>query len=178
MEDKSSALLHFPERQESLACRHDSDLKDVLIPRQPVPQGAEEFSKKVQGMLDGQPKDEATVATALSGMDAMLDIIAAKLYSMASMLVGEGEDSIRLVETAVARTEISAHGDATETRQNSRRVLCTAAVELIAKRDPEAWRLRRGWNMSPPALRTTTWSRREYRAQNSNTCSPGQTGRA
>ena len=115
---------------------HDSDLKDVLIPRQPVPQGAEEFSKKVQGMLDGRPKDEATVAAALSGMDAMLDIIAAGLYSMASMLVGEGEDSIRLVETAVARTEISAHGDATETRQNSRRVLCTAAVELIAKRDP------------------------------------------
>jgi len=114
---------------------HDSDSKDVLIPRQPVPQGAEEFSKTVKGMLDGRPKDEATVSTALSGMDAMLDIIAAGLYSMASMLVGEGEDSIRLVETAVTRTEISPQS-AAETRQNSRRVLCTAAVELIAERDP------------------------------------------
>jgi hypothetical protein len=115
---------------------HDLDSKDVLIPRQPVPEGAEEFSKKVQGLLDGQPKDEATVANVLSGTDAMLDMIAAGLYSMASMLVGEGEDSIRLVETAVARTEISRSGDAQQARRNSRHALCTAAVELIAQRSP------------------------------------------
>ena len=57
----------------------------------------------MHGLLDGQPKDEATVSKALEGMDEMLDVIAAGLYSMASMLVGEGEDSIRLVEVAVAR---------------------------------------------------------------------------
>ena len=89
---------------------------------------------------DGQPKDEATVSQTLHGMDAMLDVIAAGMYSMASMLVGEGEDSIRLVETAVTRTEISPSSDVSETPKtygpDSRRVLCTAAVELIAKRDP------------------------------------------
>lgn len=115
---------------------HDSDSKDVLISRQPVPEGAEEFSRTVHGLLDGHPKDEATVSKALSGMDAMLDMIAAGLYSMASMLVGEGEDSIRLVETAVTQTEIPAGGDTLQARQNSRKALCIAAVERIAEQKP------------------------------------------
>ena len=110
--------------------------KDSLIPPQPVPAGAEEFSKKVSGLLDGRPKDEATVNRALEGMDAMLDTIAAGLYSMASMLVGEGEDSIRLVETAITRTEISRCGDAAEARHSSRKAMSTAAIELIATRTP------------------------------------------
>ena len=112
------------------------DENDVLIPKQPIPAGAEEFSQKVHGLLDGQPKDERTVSKALSGMDAMLDVIAAGLYSMAAMLVGEGEGSIRLVETAVARTEISASSNADEARKSSRRALCTAAIELISERNP------------------------------------------
>lgn len=115
---------------------HDSDAKDVSIPRQAMPEGAEEFSKTVRGLLDGQPRDEATVDHALSGVDAMLDVIAAGLYNMASMLVGEGEDSIRLLETAVARTEICSANSSGEARTNSRRALCTAAIELIAERDP------------------------------------------
>ena len=76
------------------------------------------------------------MSKALEGMDDMLDRIAAGLYSMASMLVGEGEDSIGLVETAVERTEIPAGGDAAKARRSSRAALCTAAIELIAKRDP------------------------------------------
>lgn len=115
---------------------HDPDSKEVLIPKQPVPDGAEEFSRTIGGLLDGQPKDEAAVTEALSGMDAMLDMIAAGLYSMASMLVGEGEDSIRLVETAIARTDIPKGGDAIQARQNSRKALCIAGVELIAQRNP------------------------------------------
>jgi hypothetical protein len=114
----------------------DSNSHDSLIPKQPIPAGAEEFSQKVQGLLDGQPKDEATVAQTLGGMDALLDMIAAGFYSMASMLVGEGEDSIRLVETAVARTEISKSADAAQSRKNSRKALCSAAIELIAQRKP------------------------------------------
>ena len=115
---------------------HDSDPKDVLIPQQPVPAGAEEFSRKVQGLLDGQPKDEAIVSNALGGMDALLDVIAAGIYSMASMLVGEGEDSIELVETAVARTDLSACSNADEARKSSRKALCSAAIEQISERKP------------------------------------------
>ena len=65
----------------------------------------------MQGLFDGRAKDEATVTQALTGMDAMLDAIAAGLYTLASMLVGEGEDGIRLVETAVATTDVVPCGD-------------------------------------------------------------------
>ena len=58
-----------------------------LIPPQPMPAGAQDFSKRVQQLLDGKQKDEASVAQALVGMEAMLDAIAAGLYSLASMLV-------------------------------------------------------------------------------------------
>jgi len=115
---------------------HDSNPKEVSIPRQPIPEGAEEFSQKVHGLLDGQPKDEATVSKALGGVDALLDVIAAGLYSMASMLVGEGEDSIQLVETAIERTDLSACSNADDARKGSRKALCSAAIELISKRNP------------------------------------------
>ena len=110
-----------------------------LIPAMPVPEGGEVFSRKVHGLLDGQPKDEVTVHQALAGMDEMLDKIAAGLYSLASMLVGEGEDSIRLVETAVARADISGcGGDAKLARQSSRSAMCSAAIETLVKRDPQS----------------------------------------
>jgi hypothetical protein len=107
-----------------------------LIPTDPLPAGADAFAERLHGLLDGQPKDEATVARALEGMDGMFDEIAAGLYSLASMLAGEGEDSIRLVETAVATAEISGSAHAEEARRSSRLALATAAIELIAGRDP------------------------------------------
>jgi hypothetical protein len=108
---------------------------DRLIPAQPIPENAQEFTERVHGLLDGQPKDEATVAGALEGMDEMFDLIAAGMYSIASMLVGEGEDSIRLVETAVANTEISPSHDPAVGRKNSRRALCAAALDTLTARD-------------------------------------------
>jgi hypothetical protein len=106
-----------------------------LIPPQPVPFGAREFTERVHGLLDGQQKDEATVAKAFDGLDEMFDLIAAGMYSIASMLVGEGEDSIRLVETAVANAELSQAHDALEARKNSRRALCAAALDMLTARD-------------------------------------------
>jgi DNA-directed RNA polymerase specialized sigma24 family protein len=107
-----------------------------LIPPQPMPEGAQDFSQRVHGLLDGQAKDEATVAGALDGMDALLDALAAGLYNMASMLVGEGEDGVRLVETAVATAEVSACTDAAQGRKNSRRALSAAAIEILERRTP------------------------------------------
>lgn len=107
-----------------------------LIPPQPIPAGAREFASRVHGLLDGHPKDSATVDRALEGMGAILDLIAAGLYNLASMLVGEGEDSVRLVETAVATAEISSRDTAEQARKASRMALCRAALELIARRDP------------------------------------------
>jgi hypothetical protein len=111
----------------------DSNAKDVLIPKEPFPAGAEEFSQRVQGLLDGRPKDEVTVSKALVGMDEVLDVIAAGLYSIASMLVGEGEESIQLVEAAVARTDLSACSNVDAARKSSRKELCSAAIELISR---------------------------------------------
>jgi hypothetical protein len=109
---------------------------ESLIPAQPIPAEAEAFSKQVHGLLDGRPKDHATVAEALHGMDEMIDRIAAGLYTMASMLVGEGEDAIRLVELAVAKAEIAACDGAIQARKSSRRALCSSAIEILEKRAP------------------------------------------
>jgi hypothetical protein len=106
------------------------------IPTQPIPEGAQQFSDRVRGLFDGKEKDEATVAQALEGMDAVLDIIAAGLYSLASMLVGEGEDGVRLVETAIATTEVSACHDPVDGRRKSRRALTKAALRVIIERNP------------------------------------------
>ena len=35
---------------------------DSLIPPQPVPPSAQVFTNRIHGLLDGQPKDDATVA--------------------------------------------------------------------------------------------------------------------
>jgi hypothetical protein len=88
--------------------------------------------------MDGEPKDESTVSSAFDGMEELFEVIAAGLYSMASMLVGEGEESIRLVEAAVANAEVSICQDPPEARQSSRRALSAAALELLAQRDAES----------------------------------------
>ena len=74
----------------------------------------------------------------LDGMDEMFDLIAAGLYRMASMLVGAGEDSIRLVETAVANAEISDCDDPAGARKSSRLALCNAALDTLVQRDKES----------------------------------------
>jgi DNA-directed RNA polymerase specialized sigma24 family protein len=109
---------------------------ESLIPLQPLPSGAAAFADQVLGLLDGQPKDETTVKESLAGHEALFDLIAAGLYNMASMLVGEGEDSIRLVETAVETAELSVCDDAEQARRSSRLALSRAALDLLARRSP------------------------------------------
>jgi len=118
-----------------MADRSNSSLASLIAP-QPMPDGAQDFSNRVSGLLDGQAKDDATVAHALKGMEGMLDAIAAGMYSLASMLVGEGEEGVRLVETAVETAEVSACQDAGEARMSSRRALVNAGLELLARREP------------------------------------------
>lgn len=107
-----------------------------LIPDEPLPPGAHEFSRRVTALLDGRPKDEAVVAEVLAGHEEMLDAIAAGMYSIASMLVGEGEDSVRLVETAIANTAVSPCSSPIEGRRNNRRAIAEAAISRLAERAP------------------------------------------
>ena len=109
---------------------------ESLIPPPQMDARTQASAKQYRGMLDGQPKDDETCAEAFEGMEDVFDLIDAGLYSIASMLVGEGEESVRLVETAVATADISACRDPQEARMSSRRALCVAALELLAGRDP------------------------------------------
>lgn len=113
-----------------------SSVTESLIPPQPLPSGAAALTGQILGLLDGQPKDETTVQESLAGNEELFALIAAGLYNMASMLVGEGEDSIRLVETAVETAELSGCDDAAQARKSSRLALCRAALELLAQRTP------------------------------------------
>ncbi len=91
-----------------------------LIPPKPMPAAAEAFTRSVQRLLDGRVKDDVEVEQALTGLDEMFDIIAAGLYNLASMLVGEGEESVRLVEHTVSTAEVTNCGDHFEARRSSR----------------------------------------------------------
>jgi len=71
------------------------------------------------------------------GWDEMFDQIAAGLYNLASMLVGEGEEGAQLVEATIATAEVSVCADPVLARANSRQALCRAAIGAIQKRDPE-----------------------------------------
>jgi len=115
-----------------------ASVSDSLIPPQSMPCAAPAFAGQLLGLLDGQPTDDATVHQAFAGLDEMFDVIAAGMYSLASMLVGEGEDSIQLVETAIATSDISACTNAEQARKSSRTALSRAAVELLASRDPQS----------------------------------------
>ena len=109
-----------------------------------APRQRREILKPLHGLLDGHPKDDATVAQAFEGMDEMFDLIAAGLYTMASMLVGEGEESIRLVETAVANAEVSACHDPERPARAAACALCIAALDSYGSKTTQpAWPRRR-----------------------------------
>ena len=112
----------------------------VSVSEKPIPSQssccAPAFAEKFLELLNGKPKDDATVEEAFAGMDEMFEVIAAELYNLASMLVGEGEDSIALVEQAVATADVSASDGATQTRKSSRLALSRAALEILERRSP------------------------------------------
>jgi len=70
------------------------------------------------------------------GLDSMIDSFATGLYSLASMLVGPGEDGVRLVETAFAAVETPAADEARDSRQSSRVALAAGGIEMLEGRDP------------------------------------------
>jgi DNA-directed RNA polymerase specialized sigma24 family protein len=81
---------------------------------------------------------DAAGSHALERMDDMFGQIAADLYNLASMLAGEGEESVRLVEQAVATADISTSATPAEARKSSHLALAKAALQAIAQREPES----------------------------------------
>jgi hypothetical protein len=64
-----------------------------------------------------------------------LDQLAAELYRIGSMMVGEGEDSILVVEAAVENGALAGGGTAADAARRSRRILCAAALGVLRRRD-------------------------------------------
>jgi DNA-directed RNA polymerase specialized sigma24 family protein len=93
----------------------------------------EKFTSSFDSLIPSQPLSPGV--NAFDGLDDLFDQIAAGLYSIASMLVGEGEDGARLVETAIATADIAQCSNPTDARQASRRALAGAALELLEQRD-------------------------------------------
>jgi DNA-directed RNA polymerase specialized sigma24 family protein len=89
-------------------------------------------------LLNEKSKGEAAAFKAPENIDEMVELIAAHLYSLAAMLVGEGMESELLVEMAVSRAEVSVCHDPERARQSSQQALSTAAIDLLAERDPSS----------------------------------------
>ena len=81
---------------------------------------------------------ESNPAHTQKALDDLLDQIAGELYNLASMLVGEGEESARLVETAIGAAGISLCKDSAEARAKSRKELSGAAIAILGKRGPNS----------------------------------------
>ncbi len=72
---------------------------------------------------------------AFDGLEEIFEQIAVGLYSLASMLVGEGEESMRLVEDAIASAKVSPCANPLEARASCQRTLGIAALAMLAERD-------------------------------------------
>jgi len=86
----------------------------------------------------GCPEPDAEQAVQRAQMNAVLDKIAAELYNLASMLVGESEECVKLVEAAIDKAEISACQNPRAARKSIGRALCKGGVALLASRDAES----------------------------------------
>jgi hypothetical protein len=84
-------------------------------------------------LVSSQP---TPTTSAQKSMEDEIDLIAAGLYSMAAMLVGEGEDSARLVERAIESAENPVCHDSAAAQLNYRKALCASAVEILEQRNP------------------------------------------
>jgi hypothetical protein len=109
-----------------------------LIAPVPLPPGAEVLGQRVRSFLEGQSPYDASVAEAFKGMEEAMDFIAASMYNLASMLLGEGEECVTLVEKGVAAAGASICQDAEVLRRDGIRYVCSEALRLIESREPGA----------------------------------------
>ena len=107
-----------------------------FVPEKPVhPEGTALF-EQVAGMQDGTEKDEAKVEAQLASWDGVLETIASEHYRVASMLVGEGEEAIALIEQVVAGIDLTACSTPADARYQARLLLAAEAISILGQRDP------------------------------------------
>jgi len=87
---------------------------------------------------DGEAKDPAVVETALSDWDGPIEKIAADLYRISSMLLGEGEEAVRLIERVVTELDVSVCSDPLEARHSSRVAIAAEAIAILRELDSQS----------------------------------------
>ncbi len=107
-----------------------------FLTEQPTHPDGAQFFAKVSSMLDGKPKEPEVVEAALSGWDSLLEKIAGDLYQIASMLLGEGEETIALLEKTVSSVDVPACSDHVEARHSARLALAAQAIAILEQRNP------------------------------------------
>jgi len=114
-------------------------LDEKFLPDQPIHPQSPAFFSQVSELLAGQPKDPAMVEAALSGWDGVMEKIAGDLYHLGSMLIGEGEDTILLIERVVANVDIPTCSDHFDASHKARLALAADAIAILSKRDLAAF---------------------------------------
>jgi hypothetical protein len=111
-----------------------SSLENSSHPEEPLHPGDATFFGRISEVLDGQPKDPAAVEAARSGGEGLLEVIAANLYRIASMLLGEAEESVGLTEQVVITLDLTACHDQAEANHQSRLALAAEAIRVLGQR--------------------------------------------
>jgi hypothetical protein len=110
-------------------------LDGSFVPEQPMHPDSAEFLAQVSGMLDGRPKGDAQVEAALSRWDGLLDKVAAENYQIGSMLIGEGEEAIGLIERTVSELDLTSYTDHSDVRHQARLILAASAIDILRHRN-------------------------------------------
>jgi hypothetical protein len=98
------------------------------------PRGAASIHKATE-MPDRQSRKSGVMQAASSGGDVLLEKIAGELYGIASMLLGEGEEAVGLIERVVTNADIPTCCDQAEARRKARLLLAADAIAVLGRRD-------------------------------------------
>lgn len=93
------------------------------------------FSAAQSQSIDPNDSLGSSLSSELPGSGSVLEIIAADLYRIGSMILGEGEDTIGLIEQAVTTVDISSDSGEAEASHSGRLALAAGAIELIQRHD-------------------------------------------
>jgi hypothetical protein len=109
--------------------------ENAIAAEEPLhPRGAASFQKMTE-MPDGQSRKSEVAQAANRNGDVLLEKIAGELYGIASMLVGEGDEAVGLIERVVTNADVPTCCNQAEARHKARLLLAADAITVLGRRD-------------------------------------------
>ena len=68
----------------------------------------------------------------------LLQQVAGQLYHLGTMLLGDSDATVELIEQAIATAELPACADLSTARHNAQVAMAAAAIEMLSRRDPSS----------------------------------------